>query len=151
AGAPVRATGAVVPAVQDVFNRMQEHFDQCMVIIYADEKLTPWQWDSSWILKFNAPPAIETAGASVFRIVLDSKGPYHGYVSPNEINDAFFQAWNQGRYPEHLTITPMLVQNEVVGMLLGTTNRVRGAMVPLGLYQSVAIELAQTLNLKAAA
>jgi hypothetical protein len=67
------------------------------------------------------------------------------------VNDSFFQAWNKGTYPEHLTIIPLMIQNEVIGLLLGTTSRVRGSMVPLGFYQSLATELANRMRTKNAA
>ncbi|MEQ1877200.1 MAG: hypothetical protein ABL958_11170, partial [Bdellovibrionia bacterium] len=145
------ATGGWPPAIQEAFQRMKEHFEQCMVLDYQDERLVPSYWDSTWKLTMNAPPAVDMTPASVFRIVVESKGPYHGFVAPNPVNDAFFQAWNGAKYPEHLMIVPLVFQGEVVGMLLGATSRVRGAMAPLGFYQSLATELAGRLRTKAAA
>lgn len=148
---PTAASVGWPPAIQEVFQRMKEHYEQCMVLTFTDERLVPSYWDSTWTLAMNAPPAIDHQPASVFRIVIDSKGPYHGYVAPNPVNDAFFQAWNKAKYPEHLTVVPIIVQNEVTGMILGTTSRVRGTMVPLGFYQSLANELGSKLKTKVAA
>jgi hypothetical protein len=139
------------PVVQEIFAQMSSDFEQCMVLTYANEKLVPWQWDNSWKLSFNAPPPIDTTHPSIFKIVLDTKGPYHGYIYPNPTNDAFFMAWNQSRYPDHITIVPMVVQNEVVGMVLGATSRVKGAMANLATYQNLAADLATRLGPKAAA
>jgi hypothetical protein len=130
------------PTITDAFTRMKNDFDQCMVLVYRNEKLVPAYWDTTWVLANNAPPPIDLTGASIFRIVLDTKSPYHGYVAPCPVNDSFFAAWNQRRYPDHVTMVPMIQNNEIVGMVLGLTSRAKGAMVNLNQYQSLGIELA---------
>jgi hypothetical protein len=137
--------GAPMQHVNNSFQKMREHFEQCMVLVYKDEQLVPQQWDDMWILSNNAPPVIDLSTPSIFKIVVDTKGPYHGYVAPSPVNDAFFTSWNKGRYPEHVTIIPLLLNNEVIGMLLATSSRVRGSMVALNTYQALGVDLARQM------
>jgi hypothetical protein len=56
---------------------------------------------------------------SIFRIVSTTQKPYHGFVSLNDLNEAFFESWNHGQIPDHVTIVPLMDHDLVVGMLMG--------------------------------
>jgi hypothetical protein len=38
---------------------------------------------------------------------------------PNDLNDKFFAEWNGSQNPDHLTLSPILIDDVVVGMILG--------------------------------
>ncbi|MGZ3804295.1 MAG: hypothetical protein ACXVB4_08810 [Pseudobdellovibrionaceae bacterium] len=56
---------------------------------------------------------------SIFRIVSSTQKPYHGFVILNDLNESFFESWNHGQIPDHVTIVPLFEGELVVGMLMG--------------------------------
>ncbi len=72
-------------------------------------------------------------------MVVSTQKPFHGYISLNEINEKFFEDWNQGRIPDHVTITPILVEEKLVGMLVGFAEK--------SAYNKVSLHLAEKLSL----
>lgn len=55
---------------------------------------------------------------SPFRIVTRTEKPYHGYLINSPYLDTFFQAWNGGKYPEHLTIAPLQSGGNILGFVI---------------------------------
>lgn len=135
-------TGIIIQSdgATGVINSMKKHFDQAMILIYQNNVLKALKWDSSWKKEAHAQASIDLKSASIFRIVFDTKFPYHGYVIPNPINDAFFHGWNQGKYPEHVTIVPILENKNIVGMLLGTCTKQAAQKFQVRHIESIAEE-----------
>jgi hypothetical protein len=123
-----------------IINNLKKYFDQAMILIYQNHTLKPLKWDSSWKKEAHTQDFIDLKSASIFRIVFDTKFPYHGYVIPNPINDAFFNGWNQGRYPEHVTIVPILENKNIVGMLLGTCSKIASQKFQVRHIETIAEE-----------
>jgi hypothetical protein len=82
---------------------------------------------------------------SIFRIVAQTKLPYHGYVRPSEVNDAFFNAFQNGKTPPHVTITPVKVKGVVCAMLLGLMVKGTGTHSMLSQMENLADDFAKTL------
>ncbi len=138
-------------APEVAFAQMKTFFNQCMILLFETQKLKPWKFDNTWLKATGLPDALDLSTPSIFRIVAETRKSYHGHVIPNQINDAFFTSWNQGRYPEHITICPLLVKGTLVGMLLGGTSKDKSRAVKLDTIERIASQLAQELQVPKAA
>ncbi len=130
-----------------ILNRLSVMFDQSMILMFKNSILKPKKWDSSWVKDPSTHNVILLNKPSVFQIVYKTKQKYHGYVAPCAVNDIFFKTWNMGRYPEHLTLLPLIKRNTtaVTGMLLGATSKEKGDSLLLDKLDILALEASQKL------
>jgi hypothetical protein len=104
------------------FNQFKTYFKKTMLLAIGDKDrvVKPLMWEGN---EFDVrKPALQEFSLkipSIFRIVSGTQKPYHGYIVPNDLNGAFFDSWNHGQIPEHVTIVPILDHDLVVGMLIG--------------------------------
>jgi hypothetical protein len=127
-------------------SRMREHFDKTMILTCLGGTLKPWKWDERWFKDLKRNTEIDMSQPSVFKIVADSQFPYHGFIVPNETNEAFFKTWNQGKIPEHVTIWPLKGDHDLIGMILGISDRKKGAHVRLDTIEVIAEDVARLVN-----
>lgn len=104
------------------FNQFKTFFKKSMLLAIGDKDrvVKPIMWEGGnydvrkpSIIEFN----LKTP--SVFRIVSGTQKPYHGYIVLNDLNESFFESWNHGQIPDHITIIPLMDHDLVVGMLMG--------------------------------
>ncbi|PIS10000.1 MAG: hypothetical protein COT73_11675 [Bdellovibrio sp. CG10_big_fil_rev_8_21_14_0_10_47_8] len=128
-----------------VFSEMSHHFLKTMILLKEGDSMIPWKWDS----KFQAPENPQTTLSlkihSPFRIVMRTLKPYHGYVVPNEVSDRFFDEWNSSQAPDHLTITPILVEDHVVGAVLALGDKSADNKNSLHVAEKLAEEVSQQM------
>ncbi len=107
-----------------MFSKMTSHFEMAMLIRCEEQGLVPMYWAGNFkIADEQKPSVIPLAQASIFKIVNASGKPYHGYVVANPINTKFFNEWNSGEIPKHVTIFPVFVEKDLVAMWIGATNK----------------------------
>ena len=130
-----------------VLNNLSVIFDQSMILIFRNSILKPERWDKTWNKNPSTHIAILLNKPSVFQIVYKTKQKYHGYVAPSAVNDVFFKTWNLGKYPEHLTLLPLIKKNTtaVAGMLLGATSKEKGESLSLDKLDVLALEASEKL------
>jgi hypothetical protein len=99
---------------------LKPYFKKAMLLAIGDKDrvFKPLIWDDNFALEPSAKLEFELKTPSAFRIVSTTQKPYHGFVTPNEIHDAFFAALNQSPIPENITIVPFFDGDHVVGNLL---------------------------------
>lgn len=135
-------------------HKLRKHFDKTMILRFENDILKPWKWDDQWKQDSQRPITIDLTEPSIFRIVKDTKFPYHGYIIPNTVNEEFFTTWNEGSFPGHVTVYPLKADGEVIGMLLAITSIKKGNLIQLDQIEEVGEEtahkLAQFLASKAA-
>jgi hypothetical protein len=124
--------------LEDVFSEMKKGFLKSMVLIKEGDKIKPWKWDRDFQPASTAPAAVSLQTPSPFRIVFRTHKPYHGYVVANELNEEFFAQWNASVIPEHLTLTPLIVHEHVIGMLLAIGTPASNSKGNLHLAEAVA-------------
>lgn len=146
---PTPATAAAAakpsdsPVEMELWKKMSQHFDSSMICLFQKGQVLPVKWSpnlSATGSKASAK-AFSTLKASPFRIVARTQKSYHGYLVPNEISDSFFHEWASGQYPEHLTMSPILSGEMVVGFLMGWGAKAAGNKDSLVLCESSAREL----------
>ncbi len=115
------------PSLEEVtelaFAKMQGIFRKALMLVFQGGHLRPWKWtgDVTYAGK-GKPDPIDLVPASIFKIVYTTALPYHGYIVPNPINNAFFADFNDGANPGHVTIMPVMVNGQIAGMLMGMTD-----------------------------
>ena len=130
----------------EILQSLSEFFDKGMILLLKNAILRPWKWDSTWTQQQSNQNMILLNKPSIFQIVYKTRQKYHGYVVANDINDAFFQAWNYGNYPEHITILPLIVNKSLRGMLLGITSAKKGKSLSLDRLDILALEVSQKMT-----
>jgi len=109
--------------VEVAFRKMADLFEKSVMLIFQGGELRPWRWTASVGRdQKNKASKISLETPSIFRIVFRTRLPYHGYVVGNPINSAFFAEMNAGEVPPHVTIMPVMIQDQIAGMLMGISN-----------------------------
>lgn len=126
--------------VKKVLSEMKAHFEKSMILTLDEQEtqLTAFAWDEGFQGIKDTSMRVSLGTPSIFNIVASTQKPFHGYISLNEINEKFFESWNQGRIPDHVTITPILVNEKVIGMLMGFAEK--------SAYNKVSLNLAEKLS-----
>lgn len=113
------------------FAKFSRYFDRHMILLMKGFELRPNVWAGNWNLKSIKPNAINLDQASIFRIVSRTKLPYHGYTKPSVVNDLFFAEWTNANPPAHVTVVPLIVNDQLIGMIMGATDSSLDAKVAL--------------------
>lgn len=121
-------------------------FDGAMILTYDQKSLTPWLYSDLFRSEKNKElPTVEVETPSIFRIVIRTRLPYHGYVTPSPTNNAFFGAYLGGKIPKHATLVPVLVEEEIFGVLMGVSEHEIDYRSSLVQMEKLADEMAQHL------
>jgi hypothetical protein len=107
--------------VKASFKKIKPYFKKSMLLAVGgnDQVIKPLIWDDNFKTQEARKSEFELQTPSFFRIVSTTQKPYHGFVVTNDFNDSFFEAWNQGQIPDHITLVPVMDGDHVIGMLLG--------------------------------
>lgn len=128
------------------FAQLKTQYSKCMILKKVGNAVIPWLWDSKFSGPSNSPAPISLGQPSPFRIVAKTQKPYHGYVIPNEFFEKFFDDWNQALIPDHLTISPIILNDEVAAMLLAIGPKDINQKSSLLLAEKTALEISKNLQ-----
>lgn len=134
--------------VQASFKKMKPYFKKAMFLAVGDKDrvIKPLIWDENFQAPANGQPEFDLRTPSFFRIVSTTQKPYHGFVVPNDFNESFFESWNQGQVPDHITMVPFMDGDLVIGMILGIGEKSSYNRQVLQFTESVSRDLAATLG-----
>ncbi|MDX9731965.1 MAG: hypothetical protein RBT63_09355 [Bdellovibrionales bacterium] len=119
-------------------------FETSMILLFKDGQLVPWKWSDLFLsVKGEKPESIDLTEPSIFKIVLRTAKPYHGYVVTNLVNQQFFNEFYRGMPPKHATILPIMIDGRMGGMLLGFTNSKIDYRQSLRLMERLSFDLAR--------
>lgn len=107
-----------------VFKEMSSKYDKCLFAAYDGDKLKVAHWTSNCIVDThgaNQPLVVDHP--NIFKIAHDTKKPFHGPVSPNDINKTFFATWNGSQIPVVTTIYPLVAGQILLGHLIGMSDK----------------------------
>lgn len=137
---------------QKAFSQMKSHFEKSLILAISDDesKLKVQFWDDGFKKPQNEK-VIPLKTPSIFNIVAQTVKPFHGPISLNEINEQFFEIWNQAQIPSHVTITPIVVQDKLVGMLMGIAGSQAFNKATLNFAEKLSTEISKDLTLATAA
>ena len=110
----------VAEKVKKVLSEMKSHFEKSMILTLDEQEtqVTAFAWDENFQGIKDTSLRVPLKTPSIFNVVATTQKPFHGYISLNEINEKFFEDWNQGRIPDHVTISPIMMNDKLVGCLL---------------------------------
>lgn len=103
------------------FQQMKTFFKKSMLLAIGDKDtlVKPLLWDSGFDVKTPTTPEFNLKTPSIFKVVSGTQKPYHGYIVPNDLNESFFESWNHGQIPDHVTIVPLMDGDILIGMIMG--------------------------------
>ncbi len=135
-------------SVKKVLNEMKVHFQRSLILTMDEHEtqLTVFAWDENFRGMKDTSMRISLDSPSIFSIVAKTQKPFHGYISLNEINEKFFEDWNQGQIPDHVTITPLILNDHMVGMILGIAEKAAYNKASLSFAEKLSEELVSTLK-----
>ena len=101
----------------ELFNTMSTFYEHSMVLSYHEDSttMTTVLWDQKFPNDVKKKK-YQLINPSIFKIVKNSEKPFHGQPHLNEFNDTFFEDWHANS-PDHVTITPILIEGRVIGMI----------------------------------
>jgi len=102
----------------------QNLFDQVMIFSFVQNTLSISAANERWKNKITIGEKVALDTPSIFKIVVDTSHPYHGYVVPGSINEAFFKLANGGEYPQHVTLIPLVRDGHFEGIIMGCCTQV---------------------------
>lgn len=83
---------------------------------------------------------------SIFYIVAATYKAFHGPIIPNEINEKFFEDWNQGTVPDHATLVPLIFKDKLLAILMGIGEKSAYSHQVLRSTEKLAQEVSKKLN-----
>jgi hypothetical protein len=110
----------LIPQFRVICEPLKSHFEK-YILFSVDEgevQARPLFWSSEFG-KGVPDFAVSLKVPSFFYIVASTYRPFHGPVTPNDINEKFFDEWNQGFIPDHATLIPILHKDRLIGILMG--------------------------------
>jgi hypothetical protein len=133
-------TTVIADKVKKTLSEMKAHFEKSMILSLDDQEtqVTAFAWDENFQGVKDTSLRVPLKTPSIFNIVAATQKPFHGYISLNELNEKFFEQWNQGKIPDHVTISPIMMNEKLVGMLVGFAEK--------SAYNKVSLNLAEKLS-----
>ncbi|MEO0335089.1 MAG: hypothetical protein AAF202_01760 [Pseudomonadota bacterium] len=129
------------------FNELKQSFAQSMILMVDDKNLKAWKWESVWSPK--STEALESFSADkpgVFRIVIRTKQPYHGFIVESPANKEFFDKWGFIDMPKHATVMPLEIDGHMFGMALCVGEETSGSETNLMIAERTITELSKHLK-----
>ena len=144
---PVKTDAAVDEFTLNIFKQMRTHFQKSMLFRKEGNALIPWKWD----VEFNSQAPVTDSQISLgqpspFRTVTKTHKPFHGYLSPCEIAEKFFEDWNSSQIPDHLTLVPIQIEDQLMGVLLGIAEKSVNQKASLILAERLASEVEASIK-----
>jgi hypothetical protein len=122
-------------------------FETAMILLFKDGDLQPWKWNDLFLsVKGESPDEIDLQEPSIFKIVFRTTKPYHGYVVTSHVNQKFFNEFNRGMLPKHATVTPIMIDARMGGILLCLTNSKIDYRQSLRLMERLAFDLSRVFK-----
>lgn len=134
------------------FLQLKSLYSHVMALRTDQQVAHPWLWSSQWS---NPEHPIVRANSleqpSLFRIAARTRRPYHGFVVANDLHKEFFSNWGFSTLPACATAVPILVNNELWGLLLAIGDAKAESADALSAVESIAGKLSGFLEIKKAA
>ncbi|MCX7979255.1 MAG: GAF domain-containing protein, partial [Bdellovibrionaceae bacterium] len=135
-----------IQRVEKTFTALRTHFTRSYLLASDNDegKFLPIQWEGGATPNTVSPIPLERP--SIFRIVAKTHKPYHGYIVPNDINEKFFDDWNNSQIPDHVTIVPILMRDQLLGVLVSIGEKSAFTSASLKFAEKCASQLAQEIT-----
>ena len=125
---------------QEIFAKSQAHYQKSMLLRVSGNSVVAGDWDSQFHATNSPEEPISLNQPSIFRIVKQTMKAYHGYIAVNDVNEKYFDEWNQGQIPDHVTVVPVINEEKVIGMIVGFADKNINKKLSLSLLEKLADE-----------
>jgi hypothetical protein len=129
---------------------IKHHYKKFMLISIDEkgEEISPMFWsDLFHPPKNNSNYRLDIQTPCIFSIVSRTVKPFHGPVSTNDVNEKFFEDWNQSEIPEQVTIVPVALKTHFIGMLLAVGEKSAYNNQALKFAEKISEEIVHKLEL----
>ena len=104
-----------------VFKLSEKYFIGVIIFSFMNNKFKPIEWSDS--MEGPATP-IGIDKPSIFKMVVQSKEPYHGFIIDNEQHKNFFAPWGFSELPAHITLVPVFDgEKNIIGAFMGVGDK----------------------------
>lgn len=122
-------------------------YECAMILLFRGGDLVPWKWNDLFLsIKGDKPDPIDLVEPSIFKVAFRTAKPYHGYIVTSEVNQKFFNDYYRGMLPKHGTVTPLMIDGRMGGMVLGFTNSKIDYRQSLRLMERLTFDLARVFK-----
>ena len=105
-----------------VFKLSEKYFTGVLIFSFHNNHFKPMEWSDS--MSGSAIP-IEIDQPSIFKMIVNSRSPYHGFIVDNEVHNEFFTRWGFSKLPKHITLIPLLNNsNDIIGAFMGIADEI---------------------------
>ncbi|MCB0413078.1 MAG: hypothetical protein KDD50_02010 [Bdellovibrionales bacterium] len=104
--------------VEWVFHQSKQYYKSSMLLQFERGKPKAWKWDSQWKDQGQSSILYDLSTPSIFRILTQTRKPFHGPIRPSPVNDQFFQAWGYTDLPSVVTAIPIKKYKRISAILL---------------------------------
>ncbi|MFZ4403739.1 MAG: hypothetical protein ACOYOK_06515, partial [Pseudobdellovibrionaceae bacterium] len=127
---------------------MKSYFSQSLIVEFNEQQtlFKVFSKGEDWSQVLDPHQSLDLKSPSLFYIVHTSGKAFHGKVYPSAINDEFFKNWSAEQYPEHATAAPLIVQDKVIGALVGFAKAEAYNKTVLQFVEKTAQDLSQKLS-----
>ena len=99
----------------------KKYFTGSIVFSYQNQGFSPVKWSESLACP-NTPVKIEKP--SIFKMIVKSRSPYHGFIVNNETHKQFFTACGFSALPKHITLVPVFDKTKnIIGAYMGIADK----------------------------
>ena len=104
-----------------VFKLAKKYFTGVIVFSFQNKEFQPLEWSDS----MEGPAtSVKTDKPSVFRMIVHSRSPYHGFIINNEQHKQFFGPWGFKKLPKHITLIPIFNDSKnIIGAFMGIADK----------------------------
>lgn len=132
--------------ISDLFDTLASSYDKSMILIKENGKLKPWSWSSGFSNANSAQCEYDLNSRNPFRITERTLKPYHGKGLANKEMDLFFKDWNGSQSPGCLTISPIILNDQFLGVLLNVGTETSNNAFALKTSEDVARVFSQKIT-----
>lgn len=112
---------AEIQTYNQIFKLSKKYFTGIIIFSFQNNSFTPIEWSDS--MEGPATP-IKVDKPSVFRMIANSKNPYHGFITKNEQHNQFFAPWGFTELPKHITLIPIFNSSkQIIGAFMGVAKK----------------------------
>ncbi len=104
-----------------VFALSNQYFTGVIIFSFSDNEFTPVEWSNS----MSGPTIpVKTEKPSIFKMLCNTRSPYHGFIVENEQHKSFFAPWGFEVLPKHVTLIPIFNNSKtMVGAYMGIADK----------------------------
>ncbi len=114
-------TGLEEQTYDQIFELSKNYFTGIIIFSFQDNEFTPVEWNDA----MSGPTVpIKIKDPSIFKMIVTSRSPYHGFIVNNKVHKQFFTSWGFRELPKHITLIPLFDDSKkIVGAYMGIADK----------------------------